>query len=131
MPTLKPIWSELHGKVSSISSFRQDEDRSNGIHGDGFKVNSKRSSGFGRRPGSVTIALNDIDNLTKQGKGDSEESILPKQQQNYGNAQQLELDKPEIRPNQSEASLSSSRESISKPRTGDIHVERNFSVKYD
>jgi hypothetical protein len=88
IPTLKPVWSKICGQVSTSNGYiasGSNKKRSSGYNSSsgagGASQPSKKSQGFkARRPGSVTIALNEIDNITDRDAGSSTESILPRLQ---------------------------------------------------
>jgi hypothetical protein len=77
LPTLKPLLSQIHGHMPSMGSYaftkKQRTTKGSKIN----TVGSKSSNGFRHRgQGDITIALDEIDNMTRQQCGSSTESIL-------------------------------------------------------
>jgi hypothetical protein len=81
----------------------------------------------GRRAGSVTIALNEIDDMTRREAGSSSESILPKDERHQGKVQQSEAgsigksDNPEYH----------AIGGLLHLEPAAIRVERTFSIDYN
>lgn len=124
LPTLKPIWSTIRGRMPSSSSYAVGPNKNHYFESssgaDGASHPSKDSKGFvPRRPGNVTIALNEIDNITQREAGSSSESILPRQQ----HVQEVQT--------ASEARAEPTEERLVTPQLPSIRVERKFSVTYD
>lgn len=76
LPTLKPIVSQIQGRMPSMGSYVLSKRQRTG----GSKtttVGSKSSNGFRHRgQGDITVALNEIDNMSTQQAGSSTGSIL-------------------------------------------------------
>lgn len=131
LPTLKPLWSRIRGKLLSGNNYvggSNDNEYFNSSHpyansSSGDASGSKTLKGFAsRRPGSVTIALNEIDNLTRRDTGSSAESILPNDTDMQGKSEQLSTT----------ASFKSSpppslKFQVSNPHRG---IQRNISISY-
>lgn len=156
IPTLKPLWSRLRGKIPSLGSYvgskpsggrSSNHPYGNSSSGEAIRTNtSKGLKGFGsrNRPGSVTIALNEIDDLTRREAGSSSESILPKDQQARHTEGELQAQHSSASGISKDSSKGSTRDSPtlgprpdpkviapSGHRIPEIRVERNFSVSYD
>lgn len=139
IPTLKPIWSKIRGKMPSVGSYvgsRKYQNKSSNHPYSGSKSgeiahtgSSKASKGFGRRaPGSVTIALNEIDDITKREAGSSTESILHNDRSGHSATVGTQ-------PSSSMSHGGSKNGSPTHSPRGHhaqpaIHVEQNFSVSY-
>lgn len=84
LPTLKPILSQLRNLMPSLSSYVPSKKHSSrySTHEENIPttIGSKSFKGFGhRKAGSVTLALEEIDKMTKRTRheaGSSTESIL-------------------------------------------------------
>lgn len=76
IPTLKPLLSQVHRQIPLLGSLafsKKHTTKENKL----TTVGSKTSNGFRHRGhGDVTIALGEIDNMTRQRHGSSTESIL-------------------------------------------------------
>ena len=76
IPTLKPLLSQMQGHMPCIGSYALSKKRSTRVS----KITTARSKSSNRFQhrghGDVTIALDEIDNMTRQQAGSSTESIL-------------------------------------------------------
>ncbi|KAF2871669.1 hypothetical protein BDV95DRAFT_594739 [Massariosphaeria phaeospora] len=135
IPTLKPLWSSIRGQTpsagSDVAGSKHKKRPSDYPYGSSSGRPTKGSKGYGSRgPGSVTIALNEIDDITQQAAGSSSESILPR---HHNDAKDRS-----VRSERSADSIkdtSSQYHALSAPtataQSPSIRVEKNFSVSYD
>ncbi|PSN70583.1 hypothetical protein BS50DRAFT_264402 [Corynespora cassiicola Philippines] len=129
IPTLKPIWSKIQGQIPSVTSYARYKDRSSkypydsSTGGADNTVGSKTSKGLGSqgRPGDVTIALNEIDNITRAGTSGSLESILQRVQSPTG---------PSTTTTSVNEQPPSSQGNPERSQNPTIVVERKFSISY-
>jgi hypothetical protein len=76
IPTLRPLLSLIRGHMPCVSDYASSQQRTP-KDSKITTVGSKSSNRFSRRGhGDATIALNDIDNMSRQHAGSSTESIL-------------------------------------------------------
>jgi hypothetical protein len=76
IPTLRPLLSLIRGHMPCVSDYASSQQRTP-KDSKITTVRSKSSNQFSRRGhGDATIALNDIDNMSRQHAGSSTESIL-------------------------------------------------------
>ena len=140
IPTLKPIWSQVRGKISKVGTYVNSKKYENGSSNYPYDGSnsvgiththvSKASKGFGRRqPGTITIALDDIDGMTKAEAGSSTESIL----RNDKDSHDPTLPNPQPSSSKSHGTPKPEPSPHSPrghhPHTA-IHVEQDFLVSY-
>lgn len=152
LPTLKPLFSLIQGCMPSMGSntfSKKQRTKGSKI----TTVGSKSSNGFHHRgQGDITIALNEIDNLSRQQAGSSTELILASSKENTtaqtatasqasGSPRNSLPPSPKIKPCDAPAALirnlsSSLRKDrlprdTSAERAIQVQVQRDFVIGYD
>jgi hypothetical protein len=136
IPTLKPVWSKIRGRMPSSDSYPVDSNKKHPSGHDGSSCAggasgpSKNSHGFKTpRPGSITIALREIDDITHREAGSSTESILPRQPHAKEQDTASERSADPIKDNPPQHHALSTPETTAPSQS--IQVKQDFSVSYD
>lgn len=150
LPTLKPLLSQIQGHMPSVGSYAFSK-KQNTKDSKITTVGSKSLNGFHhRRQGDITIALDEIDNMTRQHAGSSTESILASSKekgtaatatasQASGSPRNSLLPSLKIQAVDTPASIirrmssSLQKERLSRDTSADraIQVQRDFTIGYD